>query len=321
MATEDRESLPDFDEIRVPEQDLAEITTASMAQNVASFRSLMKRYEDALADPSIDLRRVVFILGESLAALREILRGFENERRAGRPPSMPYLESIELQQFTARVPRRALLRIAKRYPYASGPFVKELIDWAKSLPESTDRDRYASDALGASMVFDQMMIDTNSIQMLVPIYLKKAASATTAFEALLATYGGSAPPGMPPPNEPGQPSGGDGDGMERRVHGLEVAMHSVSTDIAEIKITLATIGESMKHMATREDVARMPKPDLAGSGLATKEDLTPLATDISWIKERLKHVPTKFGLVVAAAVPVASGLWWIFQQLFSVVME
>lgn len=321
MATEDRESLPDFDEIRVPEQDLAEITTASMAQNVASFRSLLTRYEAALTDPNVDLRRVVFILGESLAAAREIVQGFEREKQAGKPPSMPQLEVIKLQQFASKVPRRALLTIAKRYPYVSGPFVNELMDWAKSLPESADRDRYTAEAFGASKVFDQMLIDTNSIQMLVPIYLNKAATATDAFERLLAAFGGMAPPGMPPPNEPSSSSRGGGDGIERRVERLEVAMTQVAESFADMRATLAAMGESMKHMATKEDLARMAKPDMPSGGLATKEDLTPLATDISWIKERLKHVPTKFGLVVAAAVPVASGLWWIFQQLFSAAMQ
>lgn len=320
MAEQEMEELPDFDSIKLPETDLAEISTTSMAQNVAALRSIILRHEAALADEKLDLRRLIFITGEVMSAIEEVEKGFARERASGRPPSMPLLEFYQLRSFLGKVPRRAIHKIAKRFPYAVGPFVSDLRKWAESLPDSPERKLYLSASHKADGCYEQMLADIAGIGLLFPVFLGQAKIATESFESLLsASPSGPRPPGMPPaPPHPEGP-GRSGDDIGRRVSSLESSVEVMGKDMHAIAIDMATLKESVKHLATKEDLAKIMATPAAdhSQGVATKEDLTPIAADIAWIKERLKHVPTKFGLLMAVAVPVASGLWWIFQQIFA----
>lgn len=318
MPTSGKYDLPEFEKIKPSDEDLAEISTESMAQSVAAFMSLMKRYEEAITAAEFDIKRLYFILGEVFSAQLVIRRKFEKEKAEGRRPSMPYMETVKLGQYVERIQRQAVQKVANRYPYTSGPFIDQLKQWVQTLPDSKEKKEYLSQTLATKLNYETMMVSPGGIPLLIRDFINRSEIASEAFEALWQRHGSGAPPGLPPSGPHGSGSGEDGD-IGRRLSTLESTVAAMTKDLHAMALGIATISESVKHLATKEDVAKLTAPP-AGvpmHGFASKEDLTPIAADIAWIKERLKHVPTKFGLLMAVAVPVASGLWWLFQQIFS----
>jgi hypothetical protein len=235
--------------------------------------------------------------------------------REGRPPSLPYMEMVKLTEYVQRIQRSAVQKVARRYPYTSGPFVGELREWVQALPDSGEKQDYLAQTFGTRLAYDQMMVSPASIPLTIRDFINRSETASDAFEVLWGLYGSGSPPGQPPKVTNGGGDDGGGD-IGRRVSNLESAVSSMSKDMAEMAVSMATIAESIKHLATKEEVAKIAasSSSVSAQGLATKEDLTPIAADISWMKERLKHVPTKFGLLIAVVVPVVSGGWWLLQQ-------
>lgn len=317
MPTSRKFDLPNLEEIKPSDAELAEISTESMAQSVAAFRSMMKRYEEAITAAEFDIRRLYFILGEVFSAWRVVDAKFKSEAREGKKPSLPYMEFVRLTEYVQRIQRSAVQKVARRYPYTSGPFVDQLREWVETLPKSEDKKRYLAETFGTRLAYDAMMVSPAGIPLAIRDFIDRSELATDAFESLWRLHGAGGPPGLPPTKENG--GSDDGGGLGRRVSNLESAMEAMAKDMSAMAISVATIAESIKHLASREDVAKLavPTSDALSHGYATKEDLTPIASDVSQIKERLRHVPTKFGLLMAVAIPVASGLWWIFQQIFT----
>lgn len=320
MPTSGKYDLPEFEEIKPSDEDLAEISTESMAQSVAAFMSLMKRYEQAITAAEFDIKRLYFILGEVFSAQLVIRRKFEKEKIEGRRPSMPYMETVKLGQYVERIQRQAVQKVANRYPYTSGPFIDQLKHWVETLPDSEEKKQYLAQTFGTKLAYEAMMVSPGGIPLSIRDFINRSEIASEAFEILWQRYGSGAPPGLPPKVPRGGDESGDDGDIVRRVSNLESVMEAITKDMHAMALGMATISESIKYLATKEDVAKLAAPSTAAAthGVATKEDLTPLAADIASIKERLKHVPTKFSLLVSVAVPVASGLWWLFQQIFSV---
>lgn len=78
-------------------------------------------------------------------------------------------------------------------------------------------------------------------------------------------------------------------GMEVRIAKLEVAVDYIQRDVSEMRAALVKLGDSSAAMQG----------------------------DMSAIRERMTHMPTKLAMwaaVGAVVVTVGGGLWWIVQQ-------
>jgi hypothetical protein len=295
---------------------LKDVTTSSFAQNINAFRSALLKYDAEIATNSTDWRRAVHLLREADALRQEVERQMKEQQAVKYQPTVPREDMEEVFALFKRIWGNTIDAISRGYPYIFGPQADSILTAISGLPDSAEKSVFLGIAKLMRDTAQQMKDSPATLSLFFGAFVKNLAKTPEPYAKLATQLMGAAPPSPPPVEH--RDGGNEGGDMNRRVSNLERSFEKISEDVSDIKITLATVSQALKYLATKEDVASASKgreANVSLQGMASKEDLSPILAKIAEINSHLKHVPTKFGLLVAVAVPVASGGWWIFQQL------
>ncbi|UBB18371.1 hypothetical protein [Comamonas odontotermitis] len=280
------------------------VSTESFAQNVASHRSLLLKWEKEVKESRPNSKRALTIYKDAFLLQgvieQQIADAGDNARQLGVPP--------EALQDNLRIYKRVMVLVALKIGAEldlNSPQAERVLQVAGDDGASEEVKGLASNIKMARLSLDKITTAPQVIDLIGGAFLQLAQqiqgqldvygglSAFSGTEAKAPSFDAAppVPPGVPPRPSGGGDSGGD---LPRRVDKLEEKVDKLNEGIGDLKVQLGRMEERLMHLTTKSDVAA---------------ELGPVKVSISKIDERLTHVPTKFDLVKAAiAIPGATWL-------------